>query len=357
MRPAGIVLLLGLAAAGCRSYSNQYYVRSADYDLVRRELPGGRVETFRFEGRGQGTLRVTTEYDRERPFLGFQLAELGATEAAQRKLPPHSGLLLRGVYPQSAAAEAGARAGDVLVMLGGKPVVDQPAVFAIERRLGVDENVAATVVRDGERLDLTLVCKRIKERATDQELVPLEIPRLLHRPYAGVTVRGIPAVWCERIWGKPRNAVVIVDLEVGSPAWVAGLRGGDVIEMVDGAPVGTVSEVSALLADRGEAGQTLRLLVRRGDEPPHDAVVQLGDYSGERVVWVPLVFRIEDGTYEDVWTVGPFGLLLGNRNRWVVSGADRTLATRNVFSALLGIVQVTSAPAGSEVRLLWFLRF
>lgn len=347
--------LLAVAASGCRTYFASYYLGSADYELASRDGAGGRKETYRLEVRGEANLLVVSEYQRVRPFLGFQVVELGTADATRRGVQPNTGLLVRGVYPRSSAEEGGVKAGDVLVQLGQTATIDPVHVPAVERGLQADETVVATVVRDGDRLDLPLVCKLVEERVTDHESVPLVAPPVWHRPYAGLTLRGIPEVWCERIWAEKRRAVVVAGIELGSPAWLAGLRGGDVIDTVDGAPVPDIAELSARIADRGAAGEPMRFVVRRGHEPPHAAEVQLGDYSGERTVWIPLVFRIEDGTYEDRWSVGPFGLLVNNHNHWLADNRSRVGRTKNVFAMLFGLVQVTATPDDSTLRLFWFL--
>jgi hypothetical protein len=347
--------VLAVAASGCRTYFSAYYLGSADYELASRDGANGRKEIYRLEVRGEASLQIITEYQRVRPFLGFQVVELGSADATRRGMQPFTGVLIRGVYPRSSAEEGGVKAGDVLVQLGKTATTDPVHVPAVERRLQLDETVVATVLRDGDRLDLPLVCKQVSERVTDQEAVPLVAPPVWHRPYAGLTLRGIPEVWCERIWGVKRQAVVVAGIELGSPAWLAGLRGGDVIDTVDGAPVPDIGELSARIAERGAAEQPMHFGVRRGNDPPHSAEVRLGDYSGERTVWIPLVFRVEDGTYEDAWSHGPFGLLVSNRNHWLADNRTRVGQTKNVFETLFGLVQVTATPEESTLRLFWFL--
>jgi membrane-associated protease RseP (regulator of RpoE activity) len=187
--------------------------------------------------------------------------------------------------------------------------------------------------------------------------VPLDAPQSSHRPFAGVTLRGIPAAWCERIFDAPRQAVVVTNVEVGSPAWLAGLRAGDVVDTVDGAPVPDVQTLSNLIHERGEREEPMTFGVRRGQGPAHTGTVELGDYSGESNAWVPLVFRYENGTYEDFWSVGPFGLLMSNRNRYEADSSTRRSRTRNVFNAVLGLFRVETTARETEVRLLWIISF
>lgn len=350
-----LTLLLAGPASGCRTWTSQQFVGAREYDLTTRTAPDGARETFRLEA--GGGLLVSTEQERQRPFLGFKVAELDKARAERRGVRPYSGLLVTGVYPGSAAAQGGVLDNDVLLAIDGNEIVYANQLAAAEAPLRDGQAVTAAVLRGQERVELPLIVQLLHERVTDRESIPLDAPPDSSRPFAGVTLRGIPAVWCERIFGAPRNAVVVTGVEVGSPAWVAGVRGGDVIDTVDGEPVPPVEELSRRIASLGEAGQTMRWGVRRGEGERYDAEIALADYSGEAHVGIPLIFHYTNGTYEDRWGVGPFGLVMSNRNHYVADTSTRRVETRNVFSALLGLFRVETGPRETEVRLLWIIRF
>lgn len=354
---AALLSLSLLPFAACRTWIGSYHVGADDYVLATRDGPAGSKEVYRLDGRNDGQLRVLREHDRERPFLGLQVMEIDKARAEQRGVKPYAGLLVHDVYPGSAAAEAGIGAGDVLLSIDGKDTVYLQHVPAAEAGLKDGQVALASVLRGQERLDVPLRTRLLKERVTDQEEVPLDAPQSSHRPFAGVTLRGIPAAWCERIFGAPRQAVVITNVEVGSPAWLAGLRAGDVVDTVDGAPVPDVQALSNLIHERGEREEAVTFGVRRGQGPAHTGTVELGDYSGETNAWVPLVFRYENGTYEDFWSVGPFGLVMSNRNRYEADSSTRRPRTRNVFNAALGLFRVETTARQTEVRLLWIISF
>lgn len=65
--------------------------------------------------------------------------------------------------------------------------------------------------------------------------------------------------------GDPAIGVYVPYVEPGSPAEVAGLRVGDVIERVDGEAYGAFGPGSVLEALRTSAGQTVELAIRRDD--------------------------------------------------------------------------------------------
>jgi hypothetical protein len=345
------------ALPACRWPMAQCFVGAQDQVLASRAGPGGSRETFKLSRDGDSKLVVERELDQERARLGVRLVELDKPRAERRGVRPYSGLLVREVEKGSAADAAGVLPQDVLLSLDGQETVYLESTLAAERQLRADQAVTLQVLRGQQTLDVPLRVQADKERVTEREEVDLEVPASSSRPFAGVTLRGIPAAWCERIYGSARQAVVVTNVEVGSPAWLAGVRPGDVIDTVDGAPVGTVHELSAQIAARGESEQPTTWTVRRGSGDAHEGIIDLDDYSGDSGAWIPLVFHLANGTWQDRWSLGPFGLLLSNRSEYVPDTSTRRVHTRNVFSAVLGLFHVESNPVETEVRLLWFIRF
>src|SRR5262249_26472139 len=156
-------------------------------------------------------------------------------------------------------------------------------------------------------------------------------------PYAGLVLRGIPQVWVERMFGDDRSCILLSGVDVGSPAWRAGFRGGDLIEAVDGGRVPPLAELARSIEQRGEAGGSIALRVRRGDDDRHEAAIELADYRATREVWVPLLFRVRDGYYQNRWSVGPFGLLCNREHHWLAEGHTRAPQQKSEFNALFGL--------------------
>ncbi|MEO6595222.1 MAG: PDZ domain-containing protein [Planctomycetota bacterium] len=360
-RRTSVSILIALSAlASCTTYFDQHSVGAESYMLAQRTGPNGLCESYHLDihsSVGDASLRIVTEYDSERAFLGFQLVELDRQQAERRGVRPFSGMLVQGVYPRSSAQQASVLGGDVLLSLDQREIVYLSQLAQFEATLRKDQVVSAKVLRGQSELELTLATKMLKEKVSDTQDVPLDAPPDNPRAYAGVVLRGIPAVWCEKISGERRQAVVVTSIEVGSPAWVAGVRGGDVIDTVDGEPAPTAAVLSRRIAEGGASGQSMEWGVHRGPEQRHEATVQLHDYSGESNMWVPLIFKLRNGVYEDSWSVGPFGLLLSNRHHYVADQSTRDVATRNVFNAVLGLFHVESAPDRTHVRLLWIIHF
>jgi regulator of sigma E protease len=147
-----------------------------------------------------------------------------------QEIPPVVGT----VEPESSAAGAGLRSGDLILEVGGRPVTRwQDVAFAM--MTAPEKPVALAVEREGRRLDV--------------EVVPRKVPRYEFGDTAGL----YPIV-------LPRVSQVLP----GGPAEKADFRIGDEILAVDGQPVTDPQNFVSHIEKR--AGQEMRVEVRRGTE-------------------------------------------------------------------------------------------
>jgi Do/DeqQ family serine protease len=159
------------------------------------------------------------------------------------------GALIAEVQPNSPAAAAGLRKGDVVTALNGHPVRGPAELRA---RLGVvpaGETVELKLQRDKE----TQVIKaRVAEVEKSQNAGGESVPELAGAALAEVQRKGLP--------GKNR-ALLVNKVEPGSPAFGHGIRTGDLVIGVNQRRVTTVQELAKALRASGR----LALNVVRGD--------------------------------------------------------------------------------------------
>jgi Do/DeqQ family serine protease len=159
------------------------------------------------------------------------------------------GALITEVEPNSPAAAAGLRKGDVVTALNGRPVRGPAELRA---RLGVvpaGETVELKVQRDKET---QLVKARIAEVDKSQSAGGQSVPELAGAALAEVERKGLP--------GKNR-ALLVTQVEPASPAFGHGIRAGDLIIGVNQRRVTTAEELAKALRASGR----LALNVARGD--------------------------------------------------------------------------------------------
>jgi len=102
---------------------------------------------------GLGDMRVETLPRRRRAQLGIHINALGAEEAAAAKI--ETGVKIVKVVPESPAAEAGLRAGDILLKVNGEAMPTPAKVVETIGGRRVGDKVKLTVLREGVEFTVT----------------------------------------------------------------------------------------------------------------------------------------------------------------------------------------------------------
>jgi serine protease Do len=161
------------------------------------------------------------------------------------------------VFPDSPASAAGIEVGDVIIKFDGAEVdksTDLPSTVA---NTPVGKQVDVVVLREGKRKKMQVTVAKLEEQVTTE---PVKADEL------GLSVQDMtPEIARELDLDPGATGVVVSSVTPGSPAEEAGLRPGDIIEMVGNKAVANVSEFRKLLAARAE-GESVLVLVRRGDQ-------------------------------------------------------------------------------------------
>jgi Do/DeqQ family serine protease len=172
--------------------------------------------------------------------LGISMQDVAGGEGAQ----------IADVQANSPAAQAGLRVGDVVVALNGRPVRGPAELRARLSVVPVGESVDLLVHRGKEKP--TLLKARIGELERGQVSGGQAIGELAGAVVAPAERKGLP--------GRNR-AVLVASVEAGSPAFMHGLRAGDLIIGVNQRRVSSVPELAKALQAKGRVA----LNVIRGD--------------------------------------------------------------------------------------------
>ncbi len=187
--------------------------------------------------------------------LGVTVQDLTQPLADSFGLPRPDGALVSSVAPDSAAAKAGLRSGDVVTAVGGEKIVRSGELSS---RIGMavpGEKVTLTVWRDKaeRKIDATLGGSegdgaRSARNAQD---------RAVEAGQLGLAVRPLTAD--EKRQAKVEQGLVVQS--ASGPAARAGVAGGDVLLAINGKPVGSIDDVRQVLEGKPKS---VALLVERG---------------------------------------------------------------------------------------------
>jgi serine protease Do len=185
--------------------------------------------------------------------LGVEIQNVNQSLANSFKLSSPEGALVAQVVPDSAAARAGIKPGDVILKLNGSQIVDSGALSVRVNALAPGEKATLDIVRDGKPMSVNVTIGSASnatvakngEAGTEGSHLGMKLRPLTpdERSQAGV------------------SAGLVVE-EASGRAAEAGIQQGDVVLSVNGTPVNSVDQLRSLVHSHGDQ---VALLIQRGD--------------------------------------------------------------------------------------------
>ncbi|PWC09860.1 serine endoprotease DegP [Brenneria roseae subsp. americana] len=178
--------------------------------------------------------------------LGITGTELNSELAQAMKVDAQRGAFVSQVQPKSAAAEAGIKAGDVIVTLNGKAISSFSALRAQVGSLPVGSKVSLGLLRDGKPLTVDVTLQQSNQSQVS----------------SGNLYSGIEGAELSNTELDGRKGVKVDNVKAGTAAAKIGLKKDDIIFGVNQQPVQNIGELRKILDSKPAV---LALNIRRGD--------------------------------------------------------------------------------------------
>ena len=200
-----------------------------------------------------------------RAYLGVAIQPVSHDLAAQFGVQARQGVVVANVQPDTPAAAADVKPGDVIVEFAGKPVASPQELQQLVEQSPIDGQEPMTVVRDGKRISLNVTPR---EQPSDYGLArgmstKSSSSKSSRYEKLGVEVANLTPEVAEKLGVKGDEGVVITDVRNGSPAQLAGIDAGSVILQVNRKPVKSIEDFRAAIEEQ-PLDQGVLLLVRSG---------------------------------------------------------------------------------------------
>ena len=166
-----------------------------------------------------------------RGVLGVAGRTVNSEIAKAMELETTRGGFIEQIAPDSAAAEAGLKAGDVIVKVNGKQVKSFSELRGKIGSIGAGKKVKITVIRDGDEEDFTVKLKQAESANVEAASI--------HNMLDGAELDNNP----------DDNGVDVSDIQQGSPAHALGLRKGDLITGINRTRTRNIAELRSYLKD------------------------------------------------------------------------------------------------------------
>jgi Do/DeqQ family serine protease len=194
----------------------------------------------------------------QRPWLGAKLQIVTPDIADSIGLQRPSGALVASVVPDSPAAHAGIKTGDVIVSVDGT-AVDDPNAFDYRfatKPLGGTAQVS--LLRQGKQMAVPVALQSLPD--TPRQEVQIKA----RSPFLGATVANLSPALADQLQLDPQaQGVVITEVVDGSPAQSIGFQKGDIIVAVNDQTIGKPADLERVA---GTGGRQWRVTIMRGGQ-------------------------------------------------------------------------------------------
>jgi len=185
--------------------------------------------------------------------LGVTLQDLSAPLAASFGLSSPNGALVSSVVPDSAAAKAGLKPGDVITAIDGEPV-----------NVAGDVSSRVGLARPGDKLKLELW----RDKAGRSEVVSLgradkDVQEASAAPQGGQLGLALRPLQPQELRSSGLEGGLLIE-RVSGPAQLAGVQPGDVLLALNGKPVQNIEQVREVL--KSKPAQVALLVARDGQQ-------------------------------------------------------------------------------------------
>ena len=202
-----------------------------------------------------------------RGYLGVGAQDITPTLAESLGLDSRRGALVSDVQPNSPAAKAGVKNGDVIISVNGQPIEDANRLTFSVGAIAPGTKLDLEVVREGATKNMTVTASErpaMASRNGRSTAEPEELARNDEGVLNGVAVDNLTPQLRQRLNLPARlQGAVITSVEPDSAAAKAGLRNGDVILEINKQPV-TSAQDAVNLSTSAEGKKTLLRLFSRG---------------------------------------------------------------------------------------------
>ncbi|QRG78385.1 serine endoprotease DegP [Citrobacter sp. R56] len=176
--------------------------------------------------------------------LGILGTELSSELAKAMKVDAQRGAFVSQVLPNSSAAKAGIKAGDVITSLNGKPISSFAALRAQVGTMPIGSKISLGLLREGKPVTVSLELQQSNQNQVDSSTI-----------FSGIE-------GAEMSNKGQDKGVVVNNVKANSPAAMIGLKKGDVIVGANQQAIKNIAELRKILDSKPSV---LALNIQRGD--------------------------------------------------------------------------------------------
>lgn len=207
----------------------------------------------------------------ETPWLGIEIQDIDEIIAEQLGLPKDNGVLVSKVIQGSPADNSGIKRGDVIVRFDHRSIKDASFLQNLIAKLSVGERVQVVVVRNGDSKSLYVKIGVTPTSNANATSIGGEVLQW------GIEVSPLTATLAQSFGiTESKEGIVVVQIQPGAGAALAGLLPGDLILSVNSNPTpdmstffSAINSTQETVFDIVRGDENLYLVAYEDDKPGH----------------------------------------------------------------------------------------
>ena len=192
-----------------------------------------------------------------RGWLGVMIQNVDSDLAKKFSLERPIGALVGEVVPDSPAAKAGIKTGDIIINYQGQEITQMNALPAMVAQTAIGAKEELVLIRDGKKITVSIVIGKLEEEKVGNEREQEEAAQKL-----GLTLQELTPELAGPLGLDESKGLIVVNVLPNTPAALAGLQRGDLIMEVNKTPVVNLPTYNKIL-NGIKKNEKLLLLINR----------------------------------------------------------------------------------------------
>ncbi|VAW93533.1 HtrA protease/chaperone protein [hydrothermal vent metagenome] len=203
-----------------------------------------------------------------RGYLGILIQDVNRKLAESFNMDKPQGAIVLKVLPDSPAENAGFKIGDIVINFNDNEIIYSSDLPVVVGRTEIDKEVDVKIIREGKEktIEVTIGVLPTEKKSTKKSVA--HSSKKMNR--LGVAVTSITNEQRKKL-DLDKRGLLVKEIQKKGPAFLAGIRKGDVILMMNNQNVTSISQFNQLLKSL-PVGKSLPVLIQRGTSPTFLAI-------------------------------------------------------------------------------------
>ncbi|HID45854.1 MAG TPA: DegQ family serine endoprotease, partial [Chromatiaceae bacterium] len=183
-----------------------------------------------------------------RGYLGVLIQDVDRNLAETFGMNRPQGALVARVIKDSPAAKGGLQVGDVILAFNQQPLSNSSQLPPLVGTMPIGEDARLKVLRNGKEIDLTVRISELPSEEAQDQPEKSSAPEAARSNKLGLVFSELTADERKRLELSDDEGVLVREVHEG-PAATAGVDPGDVVLMVDGKKISSLSQLQQIISE------------------------------------------------------------------------------------------------------------